>query len=227
MNGIDPEATQLHHGHHVVNAFLIALNVGAIGSFFLYDDPWVHPVLSVADDLNGTNARGAALVVRSETAYEVMAPLSEQDIYNTVLIFGVLAREESRSLTGDYCRGLLLMRMNFYELNFRKEAFMCFYRSLEYFVANRLLRVKRLKDELRDLKRGLAKMGASQELVDELREVYSIRSSQVAHSQGNQRDVTFDEVLKTKVFLDFVLHKAFKEEANRLMQIVRSRKPMS
>ncbi len=212
------EAAKVHYAHHAINAALIALNAGAIGSFSWYNDPWVHPVLTVADDLEGTNSRGSALIVESDTTYEELKPLVEQDIYNAVLIFGIVAREDSNVLTGEYCRGLLLLRMNFYELNFRREAFLCFYRALEHFVAARILGVKKLQNELRDLQRGLAVMGASQEVQDELREVYTIRSSQVAHSQIGQREITLDEVLKTKVFLDFIMHKTFKKEADRIMQ---------
>jgi hypothetical protein len=213
----DPEPAQLHHGHHVLNAILISLNVAALGSFYWNEDPWVHPVLTIADDFEGTNARGGALVIRSDTTYEELKPIEDQDLYNTALIFGIVAREESKVLIGEYCRGLLLLRMNFYELNFRREAFLCFYRALEHFVAARILGVKKLKNELRDLQRGLAKVGASAAILDELREVYSIRSSQVAHSQIGQREITLDEVLKTKIFLDFIMHKTFKEQANRIM----------
>lgn len=76
----------------------------------------------------------------------------------------------------------------------------------------------KLRSKLRDFKRALAQVGASQELVEELREVYAIRSSQVAHSQINQREITFDEVMKAKVFLDFVMHKTFKAQANEIME---------
>lgn len=216
------EAAKAHCAHHTINAILIALNAGAIGSFYWYNDPWVHPVLTIADDLEGTNSRGSALIVESNTTHEELNPLEEQDIYNAVLIFGIVAREDSNVLTGEYCRGLLLLRMNFYELNFRREAFLCFYRALEHFVAARILGVKKLRNELRDLQRGLASMGASQEVQDELRDLYAIRSSQVAHSQVGQREITLEEVLKTKAFLDFIMHKTFKKEADHIIQARRN-----
>lgn len=219
LNEAELEPIQVHHGHNVINAVLIALNVGALGSFYWYDDPWVHPVLAAADDFEGTNRRDVALVVKSGTTYEVLKPLDEVHIYNTALIFGIVAREKSKVLTGEYCRGLLLLRMNFYDLNFRREAFLCFYRALEHFVAARILGVKRLKNELLDLQRGLSTLTDAKDLLEELKVVYSIRSSQVAHSQTDQREITFDEVVKTKVFLDFVMHKTFKKEANRLMEV--------
>jgi|GEM_PF-5647943 len=218
LDGPQIETVKVHHAHHTINAVLIALNAGTIGSFYWLNDPWVHPVLTIADDLEGNNSRGSALIVESDTTYEELKPLEEQDIYNAILIFGIVAREDSNVLTGEYCRGLLLLRMNFYELNFRREAFLCFYRALEHFVAARILGIKKFRNELRDLQRGLAEVGASQELQNELREVYAIRSSQVAHSQIGQRDITFEDVLKTKVFLDFIMHKTFKKEADRIMQ---------
>jgi len=217
-----PEPTQVHHGHHTINAMLIALNAAALGCFYWFSDPWVHPVMTVTDDFAGANPRSGALVVTSNTTYEVLKPLEEQDIYNTALIFGIIAREASNAITGEYCRGLLLLRMNFYDINFKREAFLCFYRALEHFVAARILNVPKLKNELRDFKRALAQVGASQVLVDELREVYTIRSSQIAHSQVNQREITFDEVMKTKVFLDFVMHKTFKAQANQMMEAHKS-----
>lgn len=221
----DPESVQVHHGHHVTNALLIALNVGSLGSFFWYEDPWVHPVLTVADEFGSTDARGAALVVTSDTAHETLRPITGDDVYNTALIFGVVAREDSRVLTGEYCRGLLLLRMNFYDLNFRREAFMCFYRALEHFAANRILGVTKLQNELRDLQRALSRFVKSPDLMDELRNIYSIRSSQVAHAQIGQRDITLEEVQKTKIFLDFVMHKTFKEQANRMMEQRRDAEP--
>lgn len=211
------EPVQVHDCHRVISALLIALNVGAIGMFYWADDPWVHPVLTVADDLEGNNPRSTALVVSSDTAYEERTLLTNRHVEDAALIFGILARERSPVLTGEYSRGLLLLRMNFAELNFRREAFMCFYRALEHFIAVRILKVKRLSKELRDLQRGLSTLTSDPTLVDELREVYAIRSSQGAHSQSAQREITFDEVLKTKVFLDFVMHKEFKAEANRAM----------
>ncbi len=213
-----PEPVQVHDCHRVICAMLIALNVGSIGMFYWADDPFVHPVLTVADDLDGNNAHSGALIVHSNTAYEELKPLTEQDVESAALVFGIVAREKSALLTGEYCRGLLSMRMNFAELNFRREAFMCFYRALEHFAAVRILKVKRLSsNELKDLQRALRTITNEQALLDELKVVYSIRSSQVAHSQGLQRDLTLDEVLKTKVFLDFVMHQEFKAEANREM----------
>ena len=227
LNSEAPEATQIHQCHRVITAMLIALNVGALGTFTFAQDPWAHPVLTTTDDLDATNGRSTALVVEAETAYAERRHIDERDVENAALIFGIVARERTPVLTGEYCRGLLLARMNVLELNFRRESFLCFYRALEHFVANRLLKVRRMSNELRDLQRGLRMLTSDQELIDELRTVYRIRSSQVAHSQDEQTDISQDDLMKTKVFLDFVMHKTFKEEANRAMSARRDARARS
>ncbi len=216
-----PEPVQIHDCHRVITAMLIAMNVGVLGTFAFAQDPWAHPILTAADDLDGKNARSAALIVEPSTAYPERRPLEEVDVENTALVFGIVARERTSVLTGEYCRGLLLARMNVLDLNFRREAFLCFYRALEHFIANRILRVRKLSNELRDLQRGLRTLTDKAELIEEFRTVYRIRSSQVAHSQQIQQDVSHDDLMKTKVFLDFVMHKTFKEEANRAMAVRR------
>lgn len=211
------ETEKIHDCQRVINAMLIALNVGCLGTFTLDEDPWAHPVLTVADDLEGKNSRKAALVVRPETAYPDRQQLTGRDVESSVLIFGIVARERTPVLNGEYIRGLLLMRMNVLELNFRRESFLCFYRALEHFAANRILKIRKLSNELRDLQRAVRTLTNDKELIEELRTVYRIRSSQVAHSQNNQVEITHGDLLKIKVFLDFLMHKTFKDEADAAM----------
>lgn len=209
-----PEPSQIHDCHRVIAALLIAFNVGALGTFTIAQDPWAHPILTITEDLEGNGARSTALVVEPETIYEERQPISEFDVEAAALVFGIVARERTTVLTGEYLRGLMLMRMNVLELNFRREAFLCFYRALEHFAAARILKVRKLTNELRDLQRALRTLTNDEELITELQTVYRIRSSQVAHSQVDQEDISKDDLLKTKVFLDFVMHKTFKAEAD-------------
>jgi hypothetical protein len=109
--------------------------------------------------------------------------------------------------------------MNFFDMNFKREAVLCFYRSLEYFVASKILAVKHLSNEVRQIQEALKRIAASdQEMLDEFKAIYKVRSSQVAHSQGVQREITIDEVFKLKVFLDFLMHKSYIAEADLQMR---------
>lgn len=212
-----PVPVQIHDCNRVINAMLIALNVGTLGTFTLDEDPWAHPVLTVADDLDGKNWRKAALVINLETEYPERQQITDLHVEYSALIFGIIARERAPVLVGEYLRGLLLMRLNVLELNFRRESFLCFYRALEHFAANRILKVRKLSNELRDLQKAIRTLTSDEELIGELRTVYRIRSSQVAHSQNEQVEISHDDLLKTKVFLDFVIHKTFKAEADEAM----------
>jgi hypothetical protein len=218
-----PESAQIHDCNRVINAMLIALNVGALGTFTLEEDPWAHPILTVADDLSGLNWRKAALVINPETEYSERQQISDIHVEHSALIFGIIARERTPVLVREYLRGLLLMRLNILELNFRRESFLCFYRALEHFVANRILKVRKLSNELRDLQRAIRTLTSDEVLIEELRNVYRIRSSQVAHSQNDQIEISHDDLLKTKVFLDFVINKTFKTEADEAMWARRAR----
>lgn len=221
VRALDPEAPEpgiLHQCHHTVNAILIALNVGSLGMFYWANEPWAHPILTISDDMEGrVNSRGRALITRTPTPYPHPEELPESAVYAAALIFGIIAKESSDVLVGEYCRGLLLLRMNFHQLNFRREAFLCFYRALENFAARRILGVKRLQNEVKDIQRALRTITNDGVLVEGFRSVYIARSGQVAHSQNDQEDVPLNDVLKAKAFLDLVVHKTFKQKANDLM----------
>lgn len=212
------EDEQIHHAHQVTKAVVLALNVGSLGHFYWENEPWVHPTLIVSDDLQGKNTRAVALMVNSpNTEYCERRLFSEADEYRTVLLFGVFARGSANVLEDEYCRALLLLRMNFCEINFLRDAFMCFYRTLEYFATGRILKVPRLRNELKGLQSCIRTLEFSDDLVQEMKELYIIRSSQAAHSQTERRQITLDEVLKIKIFVDALLFKPLYDEANDIM----------
>jgi hypothetical protein len=217
-----PERTKVHHAHNGTLIFLVALNVATIGLFYWAVDPWTHPVYGLQDEPESAPVRMGSLIATPDTTFEKRKDLTDFDVQNALIIFGMLAKEKDQFLEREYIRGILLLRMSFYDINFCREAFMCFWRALENFIGVRILKVSKLKNELRDLQRGLTMVGASTELVSELRDVYAIRSSQVAHAQVAPRLVTFDEVMKTKVFLDFVMHKTFKAQGVQILETLKS-----
>lgn len=95
---------------------------------------------------------------------------------------------------------------------------MCFYRVLEHFVTRRVLGTPRLQNELREIQSCISNLGFGQELTDEMKELYLIRSSQTAHAQNVQRQISTEEVLKIKVYVDALLFKVLFAEANHIME---------
>jgi hypothetical protein len=214
----DTPIQKLHHAHQVIRTFVIGFNVASLGYFYWQNAPWLHPVLSISSDLEGSDRTESTLMAEPVHAFESRSALSSQIVQNAILIFGIFAKEPSIALGTEYTKGILLLRMQFCDVHSRTEAFMCFYRALEYFIASRVLKVRKLTNELKDMQRGLAIVGLDGEILDEFREIYVIRSSQAAHTQIQPRELTFDEVMKTKVFLDFVIHKTFVAQGHALMQ---------
>lgn len=210
-----PAFVHLHHGHHALRCFVIALNIGTCGMFYWCDEPWAHPILHISESPDGDHISTNALIVTSDNPFERKKVLREVEVESAIKIFGMLARQPTE-LEVEYTKGLLLLRMNFYDVNFRKEAFLCFYRALENFIATRILCVKKLENELKDLQRAISMVGLP-DFANEVKEIYKTRSSQVAHFQTAAREISLDEVLKTKVFLDFVMHKTLKAEADQIM----------
>jgi hypothetical protein len=207
-----------HHSHQVIRSFLVALNVSSFGCFYWADEPWVHPTLHQSEGIGGPVRGLSALIARPEKPDFDLRDLTAQEVQNAIIIFGVLAREKTLHLESEYAKGILLLRMGFCELTFRREAFLCFYRALENFITGRILKTDKLENELRDLQRGLTSVGTSQEVMDEFKEIYRIRSSQVAHAQLESREITLEEVLKIKVFVDFIVHKTLKAQGVQMLE---------
>lgn len=176
------QQAKLFQAHHVIRAFLVSINVASFGMFYWTDEPWVHPVLQISNSPEDQPYSSHALIAQSKGKYPSVIPLTEIDVQNAIIIFGMLVKEPiPATLETEYAKGLLLLRMNFCEIDFRREAFLCFYRGMENFVATRILQVKKFKNELRDLQRALAQVGASADVINELRELYATRSSSSFH----------------------------------------------
>lgn len=218
--GADNEAhiQKVHTAHQVIRMLLISLNVASLGYFYWKNAPWLHPILITSEDLAETNQANSALLAIPVHSFEKKSQITKLDAQNAILIFGILAKERTFDLDEEYTKGILLLRMQFCDVEFRREAFLCFYRALEYFIASRVLKVKKFTNELKDMQRGLASVGLKNIILDEFKEIYTIRSSQAAHSQITPRKITFEEVMKAKVFLDFVIHKTFVTQATEILR---------
>lgn len=209
----------LHHAHQAIKALVLSLNVGSLGYFYWKNGPWAHPILTLSDDLDGATEQQIALVTEPPAAsFGELRPFSQMDEYRSVLLFGVFARGSAHVLENEYCRGLLLFRMQFCDIDFRRDAFMCFYRVLEHFVTRRVIGKPRLQNELKDIQSCIRQLGLGQDIAEELKELYLVRSSQTAHAQNIQRKITADEVMKVKVFVDALLFKILFKEANEIME---------
>lgn len=80
---------------------------------------------------------------------------------------------------------------------------------MERYVGERVLKVKRLSNELRDLQRAFMQLRVPKSVTAELPRLYRLRSDQVMHAQKKQEEFQEDDVMVMKVALDAVLHQIY------------------
>ena len=97
-----------------------------------------------------------------------------------------------------------------------------FYRLFEYFVTRKILKISKLKNELKQFKKVISDFGMSSEIIDEFTNTYKLRSEQIMHAQRDQVEVDPDDVIKIKAYLDFALHKHYRKIADEWLKERRS-----
>ena len=130
-----------------------------------------------------------------------------------MIIYGSILREEDQSFRREYLKGIIHSDIGFADLSFYREAFANFYRSFELFVTSRILKKTKLKNELKAIQDALLSLGLPHEMCDEFQTLYRLRSEQVMHAQRLPREIESEDVLKIKVFADYVLYKYYRSKA--------------
>lgn len=197
-------------GHTVISNFLVALNIATLGLFiWTRNETCPFPQYSL---LNPTDPPTAKILIhKSGMSFPTgpKAELTENEVRKSALLFWALAREPVDDVRREYLKGLYHLTTLIYDIEFRKDAFGNFYRALEFFISERVLRVRKLENELRVIQKALLDLGFSDVIVKEFRELYRIRSEQVMHAQGSLGSVDWDAVGKMKTFTDAVMHKVY------------------
>lgn len=203
----------LFHSHWWASAMLIGLNIATIGYFCWNDSPSLHPVYRVRAPDSPEAEREIALQQTLTFPYPELRDLTEDDVQNALIISSSLVQDQDFIPRSEYLKGLLHIGASHLDITFHREAFGNFYRCVELFVTQRVLGVKRLANEVKDIQRALGRLGVNDTLQGAFAEIYAIRSSQFAHAQAKQVAVSFDDVLKVKAFADIVMYKTYRNVA--------------
>jgi hypothetical protein len=202
----------LYHAHMMASSFLVALNIATVGYFCWRSPPAFHPIYHIQNNSNDEE-RHIALYQERKITFDSIRDLTDLNLENAIIIFGSLVRDEDSHSRIDYLKGLLHISASHLDIDFNREAFGNFYRCMEAFVTRKVLRVKTLSNEVKDIQRALKQIGAGEDLTSTFKEIYAIRSNQVAHAQKKQAKVEFHNVLGAKAFADMVMHKTYRRQA--------------
>ncbi|MBC3806696.1 hypothetical protein H8K52_04965 [Undibacterium seohonense] len=211
LGSVDP----LFDTHVSASSFLVALCIASIGLFTWKNGPTFHPMYTVTG--KGGIKLSEEVVLSQESdgpTYEELRPLTEQDVERCLLVYGALMREKQQVWRMEYLKGLLHCTAAHMDIDFYRDAFMNFYRCSEFFATRRVLGLKRLTNEVKQIRQALVAVGADAELSEVFTSVYAIRSAQAAHAQNEPQALTFDDVLKAKTFADLLMAKTYAKDAH-------------
>jgi len=200
------------YGFLVSSSFLMALNIAALGHF-----TWTigNRMFWHCEHIGPSGKPEQILMNAREVSFPTeKALLTENEVRNSLIILGSLLRESEQNFRREYLKGILHLNAGFGDLAFHREAFANFYRSFEYFVTTRVLKKKKLSNEIKDLKEGIRLLGLPGKFCDEFISLYKKRSEQIMHAQRVPKDVDLEDVLKIKVFTDYALHRYYRSKAN-------------
>jgi hypothetical protein len=195
-----------YHDHHcsiMFNSFLASLNISSLGLFYWHDGTEISPVL-----LRGSEEQKIFTIHQDhKQRYEVLRDLTENDVKNALIFFPVLSKSHDKAILDEYLKGIMLLSISFYDINFHREAYSNFYRLIEFIVTNRILGKQKLKKELYEMESVFRNHGVDDKLLAEFKEVYIKRGSQVMHAQLQPEAISFDDVIIAKSFADILLNK--------------------
>ncbi len=196
----------------VSSSFLMALNIAALGHF-----TWLfgNRMFWFCEHIGPSGQMEQILVGSKNISFPTeKTELTEGEVRNSVIICGSLLREVEQDFRREYLRGIIHLEAGFADLVFYREAFANFYRSFEYFMTTRVLKKKRLKNEIKELQEGIRSLGLSEDFCEEFRNLYKTRSEQVMHAQRIPKEIDGEDVLKIKVFTDYALHRYYRSKAD-------------
>jgi hypothetical protein len=136
--------------------------------------------------------------------------ITESEVVNSLYLYGALTKESNDELVSEYLKGLVHLSLNYPGAHFEKDAFANFYRTFEHLVTARMLKQRKLKNELRQILGVLSSMGLSSELQSEFKDLYAIRGGQAMHAQLPPTRVDRETCMKMKVFTDVVFFHVYK-----------------
>jgi hypothetical protein len=205
----------LFHAHWSASCFLIALNIATVGYFYWNESPSLHPIYRVQESSATESDQKTTWQQPPQELFTELRELSDLDVQNIIIIFGSLSQDRDSNSRIEYLKGLLHISASHVDVSFYREAFGNFYRCIESFITQRILQVKQLSNEVKDIQCGLKSLGCDDVLLAAFKEIYAIRSNQFAHAQKPQRPFEFDDVLKAKAFADLVMQKYYRAEAEK------------
>ena len=203
------------YGHQSLSLMLIALNIATFGHFiWATHKTLVYPQYAMLNPTIDPAKKSpiSIMTVKHDFTYpdRDRSDIQQSEVDHAKRFFSILVKEPDAIVRREYLKGIFHLGYAIHDTDFQKDAFGNFYRSFEYFVTERVLRVKKLNNEKKSILKALAELGLPDAVAEDFGELYEIRSEQVMHAQKTQRDIEWDDARKMKLILDFTMHQVYK-----------------
>jgi hypothetical protein len=193
--------------YHILSRFLMALNIVTLGHF---DWDCQHIASDAFAFVDHRQQQAMHFGPSAEIYPDVKSTLTAHDVQVAFTLCPILMEEPEVEIQREYLKGIYHLGLKFYDLTFRKEAFFNFYRALEFFVTQRVLKAKNLGNELKCFKEAFSQLAMPIAIIEMFaKELYPLRGNQVAHAQKQQTDIQPEEVVKMKMVTDAVMRKHY------------------
>lgn len=184
---------------------VVALSVGTFGHFWWTPPAWPFRFTKLYDLKNRRDVK--IQIKRSKDERIEDRKLTRDDMYRTMLVFGAMAKLNERYFEF-YIKATTLMGSDTFENNFYAEAFSNYFLLMERFIKVEILKkTDGKKLDVKKMQIELKKLGISDELVEEFKNIYIVRGRDAMHSRGNEQVLTFEEAAKCKIMCDLMLFK--------------------
>jgi len=203
--------------HDIISHFLLAINIATLGHF-TWDFQFVSPTPYLLVDERNKNSHFIFGQFGKYQNKEKQLDITKGLIWRTLQVFLAIASENERSLKKEYIKGLYNLHHSFFDIEFLNEAFSNFYKAFEFFCTTRLLKVKKLTNEKKQLRQVLSDFGFEEEVLTDFDKIYQIRCNQVMHAQKNLESIDQEAVIRIKIFLDSIMHNFYKPVWERLLK---------
>ena len=183
---------------------VIALNVGTFGHFWWPPPAWPFRFTKLYDLKNKRDV--GIQIKRPKDERMEDRKLTQDDMYRTMLVFGAMSKLHERYFEL-YIKATTLMGSDTFENNFYTEAFSNYFLLMERFIKVEILKKPGGSLSVTIMQAALKRLGISNDLVEEFKNLYIVRGRDAMHSRGKEQALTFEEAGKCKIMCDLMLFK--------------------
>jgi len=194
--------------HDIFSYFIIAINVATLGHF-TWDFNFISPM---SYKLVDKSKKTSHLIYPQKVRYfnnDITLKIEKHLIWRTLQLLLALGTERDDNFKKEYVKGLYNLHHSFFDIQFLNESFSNFYKAFEYFCTKKMLKLDKLTNEKKQLRKVLSDFGFEEDILENFDKIYIIRCNEAMHAQKDLASIDKEALIRIKIFLDSIMHKYY------------------